>query len=59
MIARRPNLEVAAKRFFHHQVSLGQFHIRVVSVPCGAWKCIPKTNSSGVDISEVTGCHLL
>ena len=32
----------------------------VVLVPCFcAWKCIPTAISSGVDISEVPGCHLL
>ena len=29
---------------------------RIVLVP---WKCVPATISDGVDISEVTGCHLL
>ena len=32
---------------------------RVVLVPCRAWKCVPTAISGGVDISEVTGCHLL
>ena len=31
----------------------------VVLVPCRAWKCVPKAISSGVDISEVPGCHVL
>ena len=31
----------------------------VVLVPCCAWKCVPTAISSGVDISEVPGCHLL
>ena len=33
-------------------------NIGVVLVPCHAWNCVPKANSSGVDISEVPGCHL-
>ena len=32
---------------------------RVGLVPCYTWKCAPAANSSGVDISEVPGCHLL
>ena len=28
-------------------------------VPCCAWKCVPAAISSGMDISEVPGCHLL
>ena len=31
----------------------------VVLVPCHAWKCVPTAIPSGVDISEVPGCHLL
>ena len=31
----------------------------IVLVPCHAWKCVPTAISSGVDISEVPGCHLL
>ena len=31
----------------------------IVLVPCCAWKCVPTTISSGVDIFEVPGCHLL
>ena len=34
-------------------------NIGVVLVPCRAWKCVPTANSGGVDISEVSGCHLL
>ena len=30
-----------------------------VLVPCHTWKCAPTAISSGVDISEVPGCHLL
>ena len=32
---------------------------RVVLLPCCAWKCVPWALCSGVDISEVWGCHLL
>ena len=32
---------------------------RVGLVPCYTWKCAPAANSSGVDFSEVPGCHLL
>ena len=32
---------------------------RIVLVPCHTWKCVPTAISSGVDISEVPGCHLL
>ena len=32
---------------------------RIVLVPCCAWTCVPTAISSGVDISEVPGCHLL
>ena len=35
---------------------------RVVLVPCSCnhkWKCVPTAISGGVDISEVSGCHLL
>ena len=28
-------------------------------MPCRAWKCVPTVIFSGVDISEVLGCHLL
>ena len=31
----------------------------IVLVPCHAWKCVPAAIYSGVDISEVPGCHLL
>ena len=31
----------------------------VVLVPCSCMECIPTAISGGVDISEVTGCHLL
>ena len=31
----------------------------IVLVPCHAWKCVPVAIYSGVDISEVPGCHLL
>ena len=31
----------------------------VVLVPCHTWKCVPTAVSDGVNISEVTGCHLL
>ena len=28
-------------------------------MPCSAWKCVPAIISGGVDISQVSGCHLL
>ena len=31
----------------------------IIWVPCCAWKCVPTAVSSGMDISEVLGCHLL
>ena len=31
---------------------------RTVLVPCHTWKCVPKANSGGADISEVPGYHL-
>ena len=31
----------------------------IVLVPRHAWNCVPTAISSGVDISEVPGCHLL
>ena len=31
----------------------------IVLVPCCLWKCVPTSISSGVDISNVPGCHLL
>ena len=31
----------------------------VVLVPCSTWECVPIVISSGIDISEVPGCHLL
>ena len=31
----------------------------IVLVPCNAWKIVPKSISSGVDISENPSCHLL
>ena len=34
-------------------------NIRIVLVPCCAWKCIPTAISGGVDIFKVLGCHLL
>ena len=30
----------------------GQFY-------CHAWKCVPTAVSGGVDVFEVSGCHLL
>ena len=32
---------------------------RVAIVPCHTWKCVSTAISSGEDISEVPGCHLL
>ena len=32
---------------------------RVVLVLYHTWKCVPTATSSGVDISKVSGCHLL
>ena len=32
---------------------------RIVLVPCRAWKCDPTTVLAGVDISDVSECHLL
>ena len=52
LIVRRPNLEVVTKR------SAGK-DTRIVLVLCCAWKCIPIAIYSGVDISEVPGCHFL
>ena len=31
----------------------------VVLVPRRAWKCVPTAISGVVDISEISGCHLL
>ena len=31
----------------------------IVLAPCHAWKYVPTTISSAVDISEVPRCHLL
>ena len=31
----------------------------IVLVPCCGWRCQPTAISSGVDIFEVRGCHLL
>ena len=31
----------------------------IALVPCCAWNCVPRAASSGVDISEVPGYHLL
>ena len=31
----------------------------IVLVSCSTWKCITKANSSGVEISEIPGCHLV
>ena len=31
----------------------------IVLVPCSTWKSVPTAISGGVDISEVSGCHLL
>ena len=31
---------------------------RVVLVPCGTWKCVTTGISGGVNISEVSGCHM-
>ena len=28
-------------------------------VPCRAWKCVSTSIFGGVDISEVSGCHLI
>ena len=55
LIVRRPNLEVVTKRLLHQPVKIpGQFKCYV-----RAWKCIPAAISSGVNISEVPGRHLL
>ena len=32
---------------------------KIVLVLCRTWKSVPTAISSGVDISEVLGCHLL
>ena len=32
---------------------------RIVLMPCRALKCVPTAISSGMDISEFPGCHLL
>ena len=32
---------------------------RIVLVPCCTYKCVPTAISSGADISDVPGCHLL
>ena len=32
---------------------------RIVLVSCLPWKCVPTAISSGVDSSEVPGCHFL
>ena len=32
---------------------------RIVLVPSRAWKCVPTAIFDGVNISEVSGCHLL
>ena len=34
-------------------------NIRIVLVPCQAWKCVPTAISGGVDISEIPECRLL
>ena len=31
----------------------------IVLVPCHTWNCVPTAISHGVDISEISGCHLL
>ena len=31
----------------------------IVLVPCLTWKCVLTASSGGMDISEVSGCHLL
>ena len=31
----------------------------IVLMPCCAWQCLPTAISGGVDISEISGCHLL
>ena len=31
----------------------------IVLVPCPTWNCVSTAISSGIDISEVLGCHLL
>ena len=31
----------------------------IVLVPCRTWECVPTAISSGVNVSEVPGCHLL
>ena len=54
LIVRRPNLEVATKRLLHQQVKTRG----IVLVPSHAWKCVPTTIYSGVDISEVPGWQL-
>ena len=33
-------------------------NIGIVLVPCCTWKYVPTAVSSGVDTSEVPGCHL-
>ena len=34
-------------------------NLGIVLVPCCTWKGVPTAISSGVNISEVLGCHLL
>ena len=54
LIVRRLNLKVATNRLLHQQLKIsGKFSCHV-----HAWKCVPTAISSGVDISEIPGCHL-
>ena len=34
-------------------------NIRIILVPCSAWKCVPIAISGGTNISEILRCHLL
>ena len=55
LIVRRPTLEVVTKRLLHQHVKIPRsFWCHVC-----AWKSIPTAISSGVNISEVPGHHLL
>lgn len=51
---KNPNFEIATKRLLHQLIKT-----LVVLLLCCVCKCVLTAISSGLDIPEIPGCHLL
>ena len=51
--------ETEVRRSDQEASPLAGKNTRVVLASCRAWKCVPTAISGGVNLSEVTRCHLL